>query len=1023
MQALKRHHHYSHAWEYFSKIKLFQDTLKETGWCIHILSGQSEFKKYKKITDEFGIPYYLLTSLHDINSLNQWWFGIYAIYIDHITQEVWESGINQKVEIKKWEDRDMQQFMNSLHDLGYDFHEYQKPWSYMRSGDSIHIHYPNGESVSLSFWWDEIESITDSNWEIHEQVTFSSIQEFRPDKKHNTPLLKIIENTSICCLLDSLQFHHLYEGLISSNIDWISVNVLSNMDEWAHTVRLWIEKPTIDSLENLKELLSNPKIETQIYTRYSKTLEEFLRENNFWHIALTSVSTHLLSSFTYKKNKTTFCYICDDILQKIFIKKRSKKALSAEIDLLLKIQTGDYIVHIDHGIWVFEGIVKKSLGPVEKEYLEISYKENDKLFVPITEVHRVSKYIGSENPSLTPLSGKVWERKIQKVHEDIREIAEWILQNFAERKLRVWNASIIDKSKLETFQWYFPYSYTPDQETAITEIFDDMQSDKNMDRLLVWDVGFWKTEVAFNAAFAALSNNKQVLLISPLVVLAHEHYDKTLERFLELPYNIEVLTRLQSQKHATRVLKWLADGSVDMVVGTHRLLSDTLVCKRLWLMIVDEEHKFWVADKEKIKNIKSDIDILSLSATPIPRSLNLALSWVRNISLLKTPPWGRKSIETSVLRFNEKLIQDAGKREFERKWQIFFVHNRVATIEVIKKKLESLFPKRKVIITHGQLPGEELENRILDFKNKKYDILLSTTVIENGIDFSNVNTIFINECQQFGISQIHQLRWRVWRSNAQWYCYLLYKREHLDWEAAKRIQTIVDYSYLWAGFELAMKDLEIRWGWDILGVRQSGQAKEIWVSLFLKMLEEKITELKEQKVTINKNTPWEDTQKIKIDTKIDLMISVGIPDEYFLSETDKLNFYREIELIENKEDLEYLKESFFKNSNNTEIPQETQNLFYLLECQIHCKAYMITHIKKIWVNYHISFDKRADIEILKNFLKLDNEVRFAVTDAHKVRTGTKGFANDGIFIKYLLQLFSWKWGKQKIKLVKKSINL
>jgi len=895
----------------------------------------------------------------------------------------------------------------------------------MRSGDSIHIYYPNGDSIILSFWWDELESITDSFGEIHEKIIFSSIHEFCPDEKNNVPLINIIENSNICCLLDSLQFHHLYESIISSNIDWISINVLSNVDESSRSLQLWVEKLSIQNLEELKQVLSDSSTQTQIYTRHTKTLEEFLTENNFWHIPLTSVSTHLLSSFSYKKNKTILCYICDDILQKIFIKKRSKKSLSAEIDLLLKIQTGDYIVHIDHGIWLFEGIIKKTLGTIEKEYLEISYKENDKLFVPITEVHRVSKYIGSENPSLTPLSWKVWERKIQKVHEDIREIAEWILQNFAERKLRVWNASIIDKSKIEIFQSYFPYSYTPDQETAIKEIFDDMQSDKNMDRLLVWDVGFWKTEVAFNAAFTALSNNKQVLLISPLVVLAHEHYDKTLERFIELPYNIEVLTRLQSQKHATRVLKWIADGTVDMVVGTHRLLSDKLKCKRLWLMIVDEEHKFWVADKEKIKNIKSDIDILSLSATPIPRSLNLALSGVRNISLLKTPPWGRKSIETSVLRFNEKLIQDAWKREFERKWQIFFVHNRVATIEVIKKKLEVLFPKRKVIITHGQLPWEELENRILDFKNKKYDILLSTTVIENGIDFSNVNTIFINECQQFGISQIHQLRWRVWRSNAQWYCYLLYKRDYLDWEAAKRIQTIVDYSYLWAGFELAMKDLEIRWGWDILWVRQSGQAKEIGVSLFLKMLEEKITELKDQKLawTHEENTQNEKkSETVKIDTKIDLMISAWIPDEYFLSETDKLNFYREIEMIQNNDDLEYLKESFFENTAIDNIPKETHSLFQLLECRIYCQKYMITNIKKVWVNYQISFDQRADIEVLKNFLKLDNEVKFIVSDAHRVRTGVKGFANDGIFIKYLLQLFTWKLWKHKIKLIKKNIN-
>lgn len=392
-----------------------------------------------------------------------------------------------------------------------------------------------------------------------------------------------------------------------------------------------------------------------------------------------------------------------------------------------------------------------------------------------------------------------------------------------------------------------------------------------MDRLLVGDVGFGKTEVAFNAAYLALQNKKQVVLISPLVVLAHEHYTKAQERFASHGIHIEILTRLQSQAHATRVLKELANGTIDMVIGTHRLLSEKIQWKRLGLLIVDEEHKFGVVDKEKIKNIKADIDILSLSATPIPRSLNLALSGVRDISLLKTPPIGRKSISTLVTRYNEQVIQDAGKKELERAGQIFFVHNRVANIEVVQKQLQGLFPKARICITHGQLPGDELEDRILAFKQKKYDILLSTTVIENGIDFSNVNTIFINECQSFGISQIHQLRGRVGRSDTQGYCYLLYRKEQLDMEAAKRIQTIVDYSYLGAGFELAMKDLEIRGGGDILGVKQSGQAQEIGISLFLKMLEEKIEELKQEETHVSNKehilTP------VKLPCSIDLGLS------------------------------------------------------------------------------------------------------------------------------------------------------
>lgn len=982
--------------------------------------NQKEQKKYKTLADQFVIPYHPLTSLHDIWVLE--WNNkiIYSIVIDLIDQDISNSLLQSSITISTWQEYEMQHLMKQLQDIGYEFHEYKKPGSYMRTWDSIHIYYPEWWNITLSYWGDEVESIISNNEQTHNQIKITNITEFFSDERNNTSLIKILEDKKIMSVIDSLQFHHLYEFLLQSDLKWVSLNILSNMSESWNSLSLWIKSIHIDSIEDLKKTLAASNSQSVVYTRHIKTIEEFLQSNNFWHIQIHKVQTHLLSSFSYQNNKISQNYICDDILWKIFIKKRIKKNLSAEIDLLLKIQNGDYIVHIDHGIWLFKWIIKKQIWTIVKEYLEIQYKENDKLYVPITEVHRVSKYIGNENPQLTPLSWKIWQHKMQKVHEDIREIAEWILQNFAERKLRSWEASIIDKNKLAIFQESFPYSYTQDQENAIREIHEDMEDEKNMDRLLVWDVGFGKTEVAFNAAFVALSNNKQVLLISPLVVLAHEHYEKTLKRFELLPYKIEVLTRLQSQRHATQVLKWLENGTIDMVVGTHRLLSDTLVCKSLWLMIVDEEHKFWVTDKEKIKNIKSDIDILSLSATPIPRSLNLALSGVRSISLLKTPPRWRKSIETSVLRFNETLIQDAWKREFKRGWQIFFVHNRVATIEVIRKKLEALFPKRNVIITHWQLPGDELENRILDFKHKKYDILLSTTVIENGIDFANVNTIFINECQQFGISQIHQLRGRVWRSDVQWYCYLLYKREHLDDEAAKRIQTIVDYSYLWAWFELAMKDLEIRWGWDILGIRQSGQAKEIGVSLFLKMLEEKIFELKQQKsIKIDNSSSEKNRKPIKIDTKIDLMISAWIPDEYFLSETDKINFYREIEWVQNREDLEFLKQSFFENITDTKIPDTTQNLFELLECQIYCKHHMIESIKRVWANYQIQFDKRTDIETLKTFLKLDSEVVCSVVDVHRVRTAVKGFANDGIFIKYLLRLFAGKIWNPKIKLVRK----
>lgn len=1023
LQKLKHSTHYTHVWDFFSKMLLLSETALGAESIAHIVSTIEEQKKCALIANELWIPYYILTTYHDLERLSNSSGCIYSICISEIENDFWVSWLENMIYLELWETISMEDLMKKLQDLEYEFSEYEKPGTYSRVWDQIKIYFPDSWSVSLSFWWDEIESISWGNNEELSELRLSALTPLVLDERHNTNLIEYFKEQKIFCILDMLQFHYLYETLTQKDIQSASLNILSSNTADSHWHNLQISPLNIQTLEELKETLWSSKSSAKIYTRHVNTISEFFEANNFWHISITWVKTHLLTSFSYpQKQWKNWIYICDDILSKIFIKKRVRKKLSADVDLLLKIANGDYIVHIDHGIGLFQWIVKKQLWNITKEYLEISYKEKDKLFVPITEVHRVSKYIWSENPKLTPLSGKIWEKKMAKVHEDIQEIAEDILKNFAERKLRAGKQNILSTAEIKIFHDWFPYSYTQDQAQGIDEIFTDMQSDKNMDRLLVWDVGFWKTEVAFNAAYCALKNKKQVLLISPLVVLAHEHFIKTQQRFREFGYNIEVLTRLQSQKHATMVIKWLADGSIDMVVGTHRLLSDKLRCKNLGLMIVDEEHKFGVVDKEKIKNIKSDIDILSLSATPIPRSLNLALSWVRDISILKTPPTGRKSIETSVLRYNEQLIYDAGKRELNRGGQIFFVHNRVATIEVFKKKLEALFPKKKVIITHGQLQWDELENRILDFKNKKYDILLSTTVIENGIDFSNVNTIFINECQQFGISQIHQLRGRVWRSDTQWYCYLLYRKEHLDGEAAKRIQTIVDYSYLWAGFELAMKDLEIRGGGDILGVRQSGQAREIGVSLFLKMLEEKIEDLKQKKASVgNAGMRSDKKQNIHIQTQIDLMISAGIPDSYFLSETDKLNFYREIEMIQDIWDLEFLKNSFFESSQDTfEIPEETQNLFSLLECQILSGKYKITLIKKIWLNYQIAFHQYSSLDDVKWFLKLDKDVKFRLIDATKLRCKTKDFVSDTKFIEYLLQLLQWNIWNKKIRLVRKA---
>jgi len=478
-----------------------------------------------------------------------------------------------------------------------------------------------------------------------------------------------------------------------------------------------------------------------------------------------------------------------------------------------------------------------------------------------------------------------------------------------------------------------------------------------------------------------------------------------------------VVTRMESASKIEKVLAWLRSWEIHLVIWTHKLLSDKIIYKDLWLLIVDEEHKFWVSDKEKIKEFKTTIDSLAMSATPIPRSLNMALSNLRQISILKTPPFGRQDIDTIINRFSESIVQWAWELEFGRNGQMFFVHNRVSSIENIKTVLKNIFPEKKIIITHGQLPWNELEKRIIDFKNKKYDILLSTTVIENWIDFSNVNTIIINNAEQFWLSQIHQLRWRVWRSDKKWYCHLLYKQENIKPETAKRLKTVVEHSYVWAWFELAMKDLEIRGWWDLLGFRQSGQSSSIWINLYLKIIEEKILELQENNPLLTYSTDKEATNNLlknRIETKIDIDIPVFIPDNFFGSELDKINFYREIELISDLDELGEIKKDLY--SNNSEIEQSTSNLFNLLELKLLSGKYLITNIKKIWINFQIDFHKNLKLEELKKFLDLDKQVKFKVISAIRLRSEVKNFANNKNFIEYMLSLFKRSNLNNKIKL-------
>lgn len=911
----------------------------------------------------------------------------------------------ESLHLKKDQSYDLNDLIWKLAKFWYTYNEFGNPWTYRKIWDLIYvISFDWKKEYKLSFWGNTIENI----WEKEkvEQIFFKDIElEEIYIWSSEKITWEIWESLYICLnqsnqmtVFDLLDFQKSYEIVTSKLDNFCSFDYIGQRNQ---VLDLEIKDLDIDNVDNLREKLNENK-EKIIFTKNKKLIENFTNLNNITNFTVFESNENLAKSFETNRH----IVLCDDNISKIFIKRRIKRNLSKDLNLLLKISNGDYIVHIDHWIGLFNGIVTKELNGTRREYIEIEYKNNDKLFVPITEVGRVSKYIWDENPELTWLNTKEWDKKMAHINEDVERIAKELLETYASRIANNWFKFERNKEKEREFQKNFPYIYTEDQARCIEEIISDMNSVKNMDRLLVWDVWFGKTEVAFNAIFTAFLNKKQACFISPLVVLAYEHFEKAKERFSGFWINIEILTRLESARNTKEVIKKLETGEVDVVIWTHKLLSENIIFKNLWLIVVDEEHKFWVEDKEKIKKVKIKVDTLSMSATPIPRSLNMALSNIRDISILKEWPIWRKSIKTVVTKYDENVILEWCKNELSRDWQIFFIHNRIETIDIVKKMLSTIMPGKKIVITHGRLTWDELEDRIIAFKNKKYDILLSTTVIENGIDFANVNTIFINNCENFWLSQIHQLRWRVGRSDRQWYCYLLYKKDNIDKDAAKRLKTIVDYSFLGAGFEIAMKDLEIRWGWDLLWIKQSGQNKYISVNIFLELLEKKIFELKNQKANI----------KI-VDTIVDLNIECFINDDYFNSETDKINFYKEIESIESETDLDLLIEDF-KNIN-WKIEKEEQNLFDIVRLRIKASTYKITSIKKVGINYQIDFDESITVDELKHFLELDKEVLFAVVNINKIRTSIKNFENDKKFLQYMLSLFENKIHNKKIKLISK----
>jgi transcription-repair coupling factor (superfamily II helicase) len=537
------------------------------------------------------------------------------------------------------------------------------------------------------------------------------------------------------------------------------------------------------------------------------------------------------------------------IRQRRPLAERRRKSRSAEdrAAFVRGLKPGDYVVHIEHGIAQYEGLIRRTVGEIEREYLVLRYAAGDKIYVPVDQVDRVTRYIGSGDgaPTLTRLGTQEWERAKRKARAAVQDLAEDLLNLYAQRQLKRGHAFPADNEWQRELEGAFPYIETDDQLRAITDVKYDMEQETPMDRLICGDVGFGKTEVALRAAFKAIQDGRQVAVLVPTTVLAQQHLDTFTRRMAAFPVSIEMLSRFRSPKEQDAIVKDLAKGKVDIVIGTHRLLSKDVRFKDLGLVVVDEEQRFGVRHKERLKQLRAEVDVLTLTATPIPRTLHMAMAGIRDLSVIDTPPEDRVPIKTYVLPYDENLIREAILREIEREGQVYFVHNRVHSIYHVANRLKTLIPEATIGVGHGQLGEGELEKVMLDFFEGRYDVLVCTTIIESGLDVPNANTIIIDDATNYGLAQLYQLRGRVGRSANRAYAYLLFKQEKpMTEEAQARLEAIQEATELGAGFRVAMRDLEIRGAGNLLGAEQSGHIAAVGFDLYSRLLEQAVKQLK-----------------------------------------------------------------------------------------------------------------------------------------------------------------------------------
>lgn len=934
---------------------------------------------------------------------------------------------NNIIKLKIGTDINLKNIVDNLYEIGYEKETLvTKPGEFGLRGFILDIFPLNEENpIRIEFFGDTIESIR--YFEVESQKSLENIDEIeiysisKTSEKYSS--LYEYLNNPLVIFKDYSQIKISYERIMNdifelnienplydiNDIDEKKINYYFDLDDDTSLAKKVVNL----NIKNVERFNSNVEI-------INKYLEESLKFNKTVIICLSTINVNnfieilnipylLTDIVNIKENNINIVkydlkegFILDNYIfiseYELYNKKKETKRrkfnfnFATRIKDLNKLEIGDYVVHDSHGIGVYNGIKTLSKNNMLQDYIEVLYADNDKLYIPASKIELISKYTGKEGyaPKINSLNSVAWEKTKQRVKEKIRYEASRLLKVQAERSLKKGFSFSKDSEMQTLFENEFIYELTQDQIKAINEIKKDMESDLPMDRILCGDVGYGKTEVAFRAAFKAINDSKQVLYLCPTTLLSKQQYESALERFKNYPVKIGLLNRFTSKKEEIKILKELEEGNIDFVIGTHRLLSDDIKPKDLGLLIIDEEQRFGVAHKEKLKEFKSNIDILTLTATPIPRTMQMAMVGLRNLSLIETPPKNRHAVLTYVLEENNKIIKDIIYKEMSREGQVFILYNKVETIERKVKELQLLVPDARIIYAHGKLPKNELEDIMNKFINKEYDCLVCTTIIETGIDIPNANSLIIYDASNFGLSQLYQIRGRVGRSERTAYAYLMYnKNKTLTETAIKRLKVIKEFTELGSGFNIAARDLSIRGAGDILGAEQAGFIDAVGIELYMKMLNNEIKILKGEKI---------EEEKIKQTPLIE--VNNHIDNNYVSEEELKLTIHKMINNIINIDSYNDIKkelEDRFGRLDNNMIIYMNEELFESYLRNLEGKI-LINNDLFIEIVFSKEISEKIDYEdLIVTSLNISKDIIFSYKD-NKLHIKLKKYNKDKSYI-------------------------